>query len=160
MKVFVISKQFESKVDKKEKWYGTEYREDAIDSRLLQNLKTCGTNEAFRLPTKNEFIPEQLALVKNECVKKYPYVIKNTSLMRVWFKEDDKFLLPKASVRIEIRNPITTQDPKYSNMTSLFIELLVDSLNEYSYAADLAGLRYNVSKTNYGIQVRSFVLCF
>ncbi len=157
MRAFVVSKKFEGTTDKKEKWYGTDYREETIDATLLDSLKYCGTNSAFHLPKKNEFIPEDLSLVKNESVKKYPYVVKNTNLLRLWFKEDDKFLLPKASVRIEIRNPITTQDPKYSNMTSLFIELLVDSLNEFAYAADLASLRYSVIKTNYGIQVLFFI---
>ena len=37
-------------------------------------------------------------------------------------------------------------------MTELVIELLNDSLSEYTYSADLAGLRYRIDQTNYGIQ--------
>jgi len=38
-------------------------------------------------------------------------------------------------------------------MAYLYLELLKDSLNEYAYAAELAGLNYDLQNTIYGIYV-------
>ena len=44
-------------------------------------------------------------------------------------------------------------DPLSSNMTHMFVQLLRDSLNEYAYNADLAGLKWSLSSSKYGITV-------
>lgn len=38
-------------------------------------------------------------------------------------------------------------------MAYLYLELLKDSLNEYAYAAELAGLNYDLQSTVYGMYV-------
>lgn len=38
-------------------------------------------------------------------------------------------------------------------MAYLYLELLKDSLNEYAYAAELAGLSYDLQNTIYGMYV-------
>lgn len=38
-------------------------------------------------------------------------------------------------------------------MAYLYLELLKDSLNEYAYAAELAGLNYDLQNTVYGMHV-------
>ena len=153
MKVFAVSKKYEGKAEKTERWYGTQYSTEKLDNGLLTDLKNCGMNDVFKLPLRNDFIPEDFSLVYENKVDQIPIIIHKTPITRLWFKGDDKFLLPKASIKYEFRNPIVNIDPKHYNMTALFIDLLYDSLTEYTYAADLAGLRYNLSQTNYGIQV-------
>lgn len=44
-------------------------------------------------------------------------------------------------------------DPLHCNMAYLYLELLKDSLNEYAYAAELAGLNYDLQNTIYGMYV-------
>ena len=44
-------------------------------------------------------------------------------------------------------------DPVHCNMAHLFVELLKDSLNEYAYAAEIAGVNYKLENTMYGIYV-------
>lgn len=44
-------------------------------------------------------------------------------------------------------------DPLHCNMAYLYLELLKDSLNEYAYAAELAGLNYDLQNTVYGMHV-------
>lgn len=41
-------------------------------------------------------------------------------------------------------------------MTHLFVELLRDSLNEYAYYAEIAGVDYRFENTMYGICVSKF----
>lgn len=156
MKVAVISKKYEGKTDQTEKWYGTEYKLDNLSSEQLEAMKTCGLNESFRIPEKNSFIPSDLSLLNHgnaEELPKHPRIIHSSSLARLWYKEDTKFLLPKSYLRFEIRNPIVYFDPVNLNMTNMFAELFRDSINEFSYSADLAGLRYGLSPNNYGLNV-------
>ena len=50
-------------------------------------------------------------------------------------------------------SPLAYVDPCHCNMARLFVELLKDSLNEYAYAAEIAGIGYKVENTMYGIFV-------
>ena len=50
-------------------------------------------------------------------------------------------------------SPLAYRDPLHCNMNRLFVMLLKDSLTEYAYDAELAGLKYNVDVSIYGIIV-------
>ena len=47
-------------------------------------------------------------------------------------------------------------DPLSANLTYMYIELLKDMLNEFTYAAELAGIRYDLLNNIYGLQVCDF----
>ncbi len=49
-------------------------------------------------------------------------------------------------------------DPFNANMTQMFARLFQDSLNEYTYAADLAGLSYGLSSGYAEFYVRFYKL--
>lgn len=158
MRVSAISKKYEGKTDKVEKWYGTEYRIEHLDPKFVDELSSSDlSNEAFRIPNANEFIPTDLSLIKHEqelnVLPKYPRVIHSSTLSRLWYKEDTKFLLPKTVIKMELRNPLVYFNPTHVNMTALFVDLLLDSLTEYLYPAELAGLKYNIAGSSYGINV-------
>ena len=105
MKIAVISKKYQGKTDQVEKWYGTEYKMETLNKETLENLKTCGQSNAFKLPEQNSFIPSNLTLIdhKSADLLMFPRLIHSTPLARLWYKEDSKFLLPKAYIRFEIR---------------------------------------------------------
>lgn len=157
MRMTVVSKKYEGQTDKTEKWYGTQYKTEAYPPEKVSALLGCGHNEAFKLPLKNEFIPQDLSLVKHEtdpeATSKFPRVVHSDQLHRVWYKEDTKFLLPKAVFKCELRNPLAYHDPVSVNMVNLFIDLLDDALTEYSYEAVLAGLSYRIEPTSYGLNI-------
>ena len=159
MKVFAVSKNFEGQTDETEKRYGTQYKTEKFRAEVLAELQNCGLNDAFKLPLKNECIPQNFTLIKHEnLVEEFRIVIHKTPIKRLWYKGDDKFFLPKVSIKFEFRNPLASFDPKNAIMRDLFIYLLTDSLTEYTYMTALAGLRYNLVSTIYGINVKYFYL--
>lgn len=83
----------------------------------------------------------------------HPVIIQESLLTRVWYKQDDKFLLPRAHVQFELFSPLAYLDPLNCNLTYMYAQILEDSLNEYAYAAELAGLRWSMKNTEYGLQV-------
>ena len=57
-------------------------------------------------------------------------------------------------------SPLAYVDPCHCNMAHLFVELLKDSLNEYAYAAEIAGVHYKLENTMYGIFVSTAHIFF
>jgi insulysin len=82
---------------------------------------------------------------------KRPHLIRETSLSRLWHKKDDRFWVPKATVIVEMRSPVANASPLASVLTSLYSDLVRDALNEFTYAAELAGLNYNFSPATHGL---------
>ncbi|CAL8256778.1 unnamed protein product [Lota lota] len=152
VRVAVVSKSFEGQTDKKEEWYGTQYKQEAIADEVLQKWASADVNGKFKLPMKNEFIPTSFEIYPLEKdPPPVPSLIKDTAMSKVWFKQDDKFFLPKACLNFEFFSPFAYVDPLHCNMAYLYLELLKDSLNEYAYAAELAGLNYDLQNTIYGM---------
>ncbi|KAF3827763.1 hypothetical protein GH733_000998 [Mirounga leonina] len=153
VRVAIVSKSFEGKTDHTEEWYGTQYKQEAIPDEVIKKWQNADLNGKFKLPTKNEFIPTNFEILSLEKeATPYPSLIKDTAMSKLWFKQDDKFFLPKACLNFEFFSPFAYVDPLHCNMAYLYLELLKDSLNEYAYAAELAGLSYDLQNTIYGIR--------
>ncbi|KAI9790783.1 MAG: Insulinase (Peptidase M16) [Candelina submexicana] len=148
-------------LDRKERWYGTEYRCDPLKKEFLADVtKAAQTTRENRiadlhLPHKNEFIPTRLEVEKKEVEEpmKAPKLIRNDEGVRVWWKKDDTFWVPKANVTITLRNPLVYATPEHAVMTGLYVKLVKDALNEYAYDADLAGLAYGFQNHSIGLDV-------
>jgi insulysin len=157
----VVSKDITDDWPLKEKWYGTEYKVEKIPEDLMKELEsTVSAPPSSRpsdlyLPGKNEFVPQRLDVEKKEVETPAttPKLIRNQENTRTWFKKDDQFWVPKANVHVCLRSPITGVTPLASIMTYMYKELIDDSLTEYSYDAEIAGLRYSISPHNSGLDI-------
>lgn len=158
----VVSKDFPGDWPLKEKWYGTEYKVEKIPADFMKELEDTVSAPAsarpkdLYLPGTNEFVPQRLDVEKKEVdvPATTPKLIRNHENTRTWFKKDDQFWVPKANVHVCLRNPITHVTPLSTIMTSMYKELVDDSLKEYSYDAEIAGLRYVVSPHSTGLDIQ------
>ncbi|CAI9736365.1 insulin-degrading enzyme-like [Octopus vulgaris] len=152
VRIFVIAKSFDGKTDQKEHYYGTDYKVEKIEESVLETWRNCETHENLQLPIPNEFIPTNFEIFKREKDSSpLPEIIKDSTMSRLWFKQDDKFLLPKAYLSFEFRSLLANVDPVHTNMTVLFLSAFRDALNEYTYHAEIAGLFYSLDITSYGL---------
>ncbi|XP_021171992.2 insulin-degrading enzyme isoform X2 [Fundulus heteroclitus] len=146
VRVAVVSKSFEGQTDQTEEWYGTQYKQEAISEESMTKWANADLNGKFKLPMRNEFIPTNFEIYPLEKDSpSVPTLIKDTAMSKVWFKQDDKFFLPKACLNFEFFSRYLYADPAHCNMTHLFLWLLKDDLKEYTYAARLAGLKYGIA---------------
>uniref|UniRef100_A0A8B9HF54 Insulin-degrading enzyme n=1 Tax=Astyanax mexicanus TaxID=7994 RepID=A0A8B9HF54_ASTMX len=144
VRVAVVSKSFEGQTDKTEEWYGTQYKQESISDEVIKKWQNADLNGKFKLPMKNEFIPTNFEIYPLEKDSpSYPTLIKDTAMSKVWFKQDDKFFLG-----IFVFYPLRFKTILVLNLAYI---LLKDSLNEYAYAAELAGLNYDLQNTIYGM---------
>lgn len=108
----------------------------------------------MKLPDPNPFIPTDFSLLPIENAEQtHPEIIHDSPLIRVWFKQDDEFLKPKSFMGFDFSNPIVYSDPLNCNLTHLFVQLFKDSITEFLYSAELAGLRLTISNTTNGISM-------
>jgi insulysin len=155
----IVSQDFPGGWDKKEKWYGTEYKIEKIPEAFLTELKAAFESKQrpaeLHFPHKNEFIPSRLDVEKKEVDQptKEPKLIRNDENVRIWWKKDDQFWVPKANAHIYFRTPITHVTARVLLMCTLYRELVNDALVEYSYDADISGLVYDFSNHISGLSV-------
>ncbi|KAF8892443.1 Metalloenzyme, LuxS/M16 peptidase-like protein [Infundibulicybe gibba] len=129
----------------KEPWYGTTYYVKKFDEDFIREAQGLNDLQNFSLPKPNEFIPTNLNVEKRAVSKplKRPRLIRETALSTLWHKKDDQFWVPRAHVIIDLRSPIANASARASVLTRLYSDIVNDSLTEFSYDADLAGLSYN-----------------
>jgi secreted Zn-dependent insulinase-like peptidase len=80
-----------------------------------------------------------------------PALLRDDARATVWFRQDDRFAQPKTYFKAEITLPAAYATPRANVLTDLFNRLLTESLNEFAYAADIAGLRYSTSVSARGL---------
>ncbi|KAG1761690.1 Metalloenzyme, LuxS/M16 peptidase-like protein [Suillus occidentalis] len=138
-----------------EKWYGTGYRVERWDPSFVEQAEGPNDITELYLPGANEFIPTNLEVEKRDVLEpaKRPYLIKQTPMGSVWYKKDDQFWLPKASLVLELRSSVAGSSPRADTMTRLFADLVNDSLQEFAYDAELAGLVFHCGSHHLGLMV-------
>ncbi|KAI8581774.1 hypothetical protein K450DRAFT_231119 [Umbelopsis ramanniana AG] len=138
---------------KREQWYETEYEEMPMQQSIIDAIRMVSPIEELHYPGINEFIPTIFETNRRQIdtKQKKPELIKDTPTIRLWHKKDDTFWVPRTNMWILLRNPSADVSPANSVKTKLYTELLVDSLNVYSYDAEVAGLLYYVDEHSGGI---------
>jgi insulysin len=155
-RLMIVSQHFPC--DAKEKWYETEYKEEKIPEGFLKEIADALVSsrqnriQALRMPLKNAFIPHDLSAEKIEAIHpaSSPELIRYDEDIRIWYKKDDRFGVPKASVYIILRIPLNWTPANYIK-AKLYCDLVTDGLDEDLYDAKLAGLSYNAFFSQVGL---------
>ncbi|KAF9482803.1 insulin-degrading enzyme [Pholiota conissans] len=139
----------------KEPYYGTDYAVQRFDDIFIAEAEGKNDIPDFFLPGPNEFIPTNLEVEKKEVVEplKRPLLIRQTQLSTLWHKKDDMFWVPKAHVVVDMRSHVANSSARASVLTRLYSDVVNDSLTEFSYNADLAGLSYKFTPHAAGLYV-------
>jgi len=104
-------------------WYGTEYSCFKAGADLMAKLRRAEqeTLACFQLPAKNAFVPEKFELYSLESEKgKAPEVVAEDSFHRLWFKQDDEYLMPKSCVYLHFRNPLVYVSPLNCALSTMY----------------------------------------
>lgn len=160
-RLMLVAQDYPGNWNQKEKWYGTEYKVDQVPSDVLSDIRKALNSpdenkiEELHLPHKNEFIPTKLDVEKVETKEpaKTPKLLRNDDLVRLWWKKDDTFWVPKANLSIKLRNQVTYANPLNFVKATLFVDLVKDALSTYSYDAEISGLSYDISAHMLGVDI-------
>lgn len=90
-----------------EPWFGTMYSEIDMPENWKNSWENAKPYDEFSLPEPNPFIADDFTIFYKEgnVVPKYPQKILDNDLCELWFRQDDKFLLPTACYNFYFMTP-------------------------------------------------------
>ena len=81
-----------------------------------------------------------------------PQLIRKDAVQTAWFKKDNSFNTPKSQIYVRI---VTSSGRvrRQAALSELYVEMVKDSLNEFTYLALLAGLHLSLSSNSRGLDI-------
>lgn len=97
-----------------EPWYETKYTEMDMPAKWIELWEKAEPFLEFALPEPNPFIPDDFTIFyePGNTVPKYPTKILDNDSGELWFRQDDKFLLPNAYYKFYFISPQVNASPK------------------------------------------------
>jgi insulysin len=151
--VIVSSKNYKSKTDSIEKWYGVEYRKfnsielsnEYVESN---NMEANKLSTHLSLPRPNPFLCKEPKMI--EPIRSFtdPMIIKQGSGYTLYWKFDQSYGTPNVKFSTLIKLKDVDTSPKSSLVSQLFISCIKQLLNPYAYEYAMASYSANISVNN------------
>ncbi len=142
MRVICINQEVET--NQISQWYKVPYKVEPLSQQLINRLNNGEQFDELALPTPNQYIVEHPKVVTQNSEVKEPELIRETESLKVWFKQDCSFFVPKGQIFIGIDSHVAIASKKNIAMCRLFVDLFTDSVLEQNYHAELAGIHYHL----------------
>lgn len=132
-----------------EYWFKVSFESEKLPAKLMQALlKPVVADNGLRLdlPNPNELIPRNFDLTeKDSQLPDHPCLLTEWSESEVWYKQDNKFKLPKAHITAFVY----TNDCQVGLTTNanvflfLWETVLIDYLREFTYMGSCVWLEFS-----------------
>lgn len=166
MRIIHISQN--NKFDKTSYWYNAPYHVKTISQSKIgqwQNILEASSAKTLplqknwyqqlHLPQKNPYIVASPKVYPNQSnTSLIPEVIVDESGIKVWYKQDNTFKVPKGYLYLGIDSPKAIQSIENIAMTRLFVDLYTDTVIEKNYDAELAGIHYHLYAHQGGVTLQ------
>ncbi|MCO5583223.1 hypothetical protein L7F22_037131 [Adiantum nelumboides] len=159
MRLDIVTKSFDEKASEvvREPWFDFPYTVEQIPSATMDLWENpTSINPLLHMPVVNEFIPTDFSIreVASVDMESPPRVLVDDSLLKLWYKLDKKFQMPRANTYFLISCQGGRDSIKASVLTEVYIKLLKDSLNETLYLANVARLESSLSVVGDKLEVK------
>jgi insulysin len=142
------------KTDRKSPHFNAPYSLGAIPSDWTSTWMQRRPDPRLVLAPPNEFVPQALGLKTPSEPSLTPRVLSSGPGMTLFHHQDTGFNVPKANVFLSVRSPRANDSPEHRVLTELFLRLVTDQLQEFTYSASLAGLDYQLYPHMRGFSIR------
>jgi secreted Zn-dependent insulinase-like peptidase len=144
-------------VDRESKFYFAPYSTHHLagDEGGWRGLANGDIDKRLYLPAPNEFIADNVELVAREKDNPaVPALVKDSKRLRIWFRQDDEFEVPKGAMYASFRSSRVSETAADAAAAQLYVNLLQDAVNEFTYPALLAGLNFSIYTHSRGISLK------
>jgi insulysin len=146
--IIITSKNYENKLDKKEKWYDTSYSvEDKINLNNNNNIKLDIKKNLF-LPDKNKYITDNDKMITDIKSMKYPILLNNYKDFELWYQFNNVYNIPETIFMGKIFFPIVKKNKDnillYTTFL-LYINCVRDIINPDIYECNMSNYKTNFS---------------
>lgn len=169
MLVSLASLTYAGTTDTKDPWYGTDYCMQSVGADRVAKWKEplpADLAKLLSLPAQNDMLATNFDIVHTDTADTNngteveetklltPHCVVDTETLRLWYKPDDQFQMPKVNFMALLRtNTAYTEGPHASVLASLWSEIVLEQCNVFSYAASMAGLHCDFGNTRAGMEV-------
>ncbi|BBN80826.1 peptidase M16 [Pseudoalteromonas sp. A25] len=154
MRIVLIHPNVEAQL--KAKWYHTPYQVEQLNNEWLDALSNIDTPlPEMQLPKMNPYLQVENELYDVTQHSRTPTLLKDKPGFAFWFKQDTTFRVTKGHFYIEIDSLLSIKNTKHMALTRLFADLLMDSMAEQYYPAELAGLNYHINSHQGGLTLHT-----
>ena len=145
-RLFLVSP--DAVVEKDIPYYQGEYSQAKIKQTRLNSWlnKAEKIYPSMTLPARNDWLPENVDLVKSERTDEAKQIVDESGLS-VWYKQST-LKDPKGSYTLQLNNDLTDQSPNARVSMSLLLNILQKQLAELNFITQEAGLSFSVSSEN------------
>ena len=157
MRILLLSKEFEKECNLIEEFYGTKYTSEPLSTEITElytnswKVQPKITKKKLDYPPENTFIPTDFTLrnTGKSDLPQYPQKILETAYSECWFKMDNQFNVPKASIMIQMftNDNDFGADLRSNLIASFWFSLVHESLNELLYLAKEASAHASMSQS-------------
>ncbi|MDA1380146.1 hypothetical protein PCI56_10590 [Plesiomonas shigelloides subsp. oncorhynchi] len=140
--------------DRQAQWYFTPYSVRPLPAEWLAQWQQPQSNPALYLPPENPYLVDNLQPQPLHDDKPYPTLLQDQPGFRLWHYQEPEFRLPKGHIYIAIDSLNAVSSPRHVALTRLCVEMLIDSLTEATYPAELAGIGYNIYAHQGGVTLQ------
>lgn len=144
--------------DRQTELYHTPYSIRALSADELAILKAARLPIDIRLPAQNPYITDHMEPYPLERKANEPNAVINKNGITIWHFQDPDFRVPKGHIYLNLESPTVNQSATHFAVARLWSELLIDSLNEALYDAEVAGLHFNIYPTQSGMTIHTMGL--
>ncbi len=135
-------------------WMEFRYGISSVPPETVTAWTDVGRAAELSLPEPNAFVPEDLTVESARESGSLPREIERRPGFSLWHMQDIEFREPRADFFFTVKSPTANSNARNSVLTTLFVEVVNDQLNEFSYPADVAGLEYSLYTHTRGFSVR------
>lgn len=128
-------------------YYQGEYALTKLSSDQQQSWLTEASKIKLTLPSENEWLAEDLSLVKKEQTETVKQLI-NKKGHSVWFGQSGYLQEPKASLKLQLNSDIADQSAKSRITMSLLLNMLNKQFAELNFVTQEAGLGFSLGSSN------------
>lgn len=135
--------------------YATPYSQKPFTTEQLNLWNRKNDETEISLSNPNAFICDELSLEPLSTPYQYlPTKLIDNAGFSFWHLQESEFYVPKGIVYFSIDSPFAVSSVENIVKMSLCVDMLMDSLGEIAYPAEIAGLSYNISTHQGGVTVK------
>lgn len=145
--------------DKTEQWLGAKYAVKSIENSQMKQWEEAKAIPEITLPAANSFIPKDLSILNKIDAKDIipipkPNIILDEPFGKIYFAEDTLFGNPQIYFNFDIKTPeIKSGISSSVVLADLYVKALKDNLNKLSYPATVAGINFDIKRSDNGINI-------
>ncbi len=127
----------------KEKWFGVEYKVDAIAPSKLIALEKATPFPSIQNPPLNPYVLTSLPVMENvqESVQEIsPRLLADSEYCKIYYATDTSYLVPESSLLFRIKTPALDGSARSFALMDLFLKSLKENLASTLFFAEKGGL--------------------